>query len=264
MTRLEEALSVGQIATFNFITCDADSDPQTALDQYPDFDQIPVQKEGKVVGVLERGKLQQPTAAETMRPLVVDMLVAAEEPLSRFIPCLLEQPYYRLVLNGQELNGIVTRSDLLKLPVRLWAFARVTHLELILATVISAHCPHWFELLEKKEQKHIKSLYNRLQKKRIEPALLEVSGFEHKYKVVSTLMDPDGTFIDDMAAIKDLRDDLAHAKDFAADEEALQNFLGCLQTADYWISELSNRPWADVADEAASEKCIAKGEILNG
>lgn len=25
MTRLEEALSVGQIATFNFITCDADS-----------------------------------------------------------------------------------------------------------------------------------------------------------------------------------------------------------------------------------------------
>lgn len=39
MARLEQALSVGQIATFGFTTCDADDDPQEVLKQHPDFDQ---------------------------------------------------------------------------------------------------------------------------------------------------------------------------------------------------------------------------------
>ncbi|RIK15275.1 MAG: hypothetical protein DCC51_14900 [Anaerolineae bacterium] len=119
MARLEQALSVGQIATFGFTTCDADDDPQEVLKQYLDFDQIPVQKEGKVIGVLERGRGEGATTAEAMRPLGTDMLVAAEEPLLRFIPCLLEEPFYRLVLNGQKLNGIVTRSDIVELSSRL-------------------------------------------------------------------------------------------------------------------------------------------------
>ncbi len=74
MARLEQALSVGQIATFDITTCDAGADPQEVLEQYPNFDQIPVWKDGAVIGVLERGQGVGPTAAEAMRPLAVDML----------------------------------------------------------------------------------------------------------------------------------------------------------------------------------------------
>lgn len=244
MNRLEQALSVGQIATFHFIACDATDDPQDVLDRYPDFDQIPIQREGKVIGVLEREKGEGNTAAEAMRPLDVDMLVAAEEPIARFIPCLLEAPYYRLVLTGHELTGIVTRSDLLKLPVRLLAFARITHLELILANLITVNYSQdddWLALLEEKEQKSIKRHHERLSRGRIETTLLEVSRFDHKYEVVSNLPDIGGYFAADMAGIKALRDELAHAKDFVTDEEALGRFLKRLQLADRWIAELTKR-----------------------
>lgn len=171
------------------------------------------------------------------------MLVAAEEPLLRFIPCLLEEPFYRLVLNGQELNGIVTRSDLLKLPVRLLAFARVNYLEMILADLISAHYrgDSWLEHLDDSQREKINRYYNRLRKKRINLTKLEVSDFGHKYTVASYLPGFTDDFINDMKGLKDLRDVLAHPKDFIENEKALQDFWERLQKIDYWIGELSSR-----------------------
>jgi hypothetical protein len=64
------------------------------------------------------------------------LLVASDEPLKRFIPLLVESPY-RLVVRGTRIEGIVTNSDVHKLPVRLLAFALVTHLEMTMADVIA-------------------------------------------------------------------------------------------------------------------------------
>ncbi len=94
------------------------------------------------------------------------------------------------MLQGHKLNGIVTRSDLLKLPVRLLAFARVTHLELILANLISAHYPDdsWLPHLSKKQQKEIEHLHKHLSNDRIDPTRLEISGFEPNIRQFDVLL----------------------------------------------------------------------------
>ena len=63
------------------------------------------------------------------------MLVSAEEPLPKFLPTLVSSPY-RLVVRGVEIRGIVTLSDVAKLPVRLMAFTLAIHVEVVLADVI--------------------------------------------------------------------------------------------------------------------------------
>jgi hypothetical protein len=63
------------------------------------------------------------------RPIV---LVSAAKPLKGFIPLLTRTPY-RLVVRGSRIEGIVTRGDVHKLPVRLRVFALVTHLEMTMA-----------------------------------------------------------------------------------------------------------------------------------
>jgi predicted transcriptional regulator len=62
-----------------------------------------------------------------LRELRLGLLVASDEPLKRIIPLLVESPH-RLVVQGTRIEGIVTSSDVHKLPVRLLAFALVTHL----------------------------------------------------------------------------------------------------------------------------------------
>jgi len=63
------------------------------------------------------------------RPLDDSVLVAADNPLSQFIRTIHQQPY-RLVVDGTAIRGIVTWSDLLKLPVTVLAFSLVAQLEL--------------------------------------------------------------------------------------------------------------------------------------
>ena len=86
--------------------------------------------------VLERKTdLGHGTARNVMRGLDDSMLVSAEECLPKFLPFLQDCPY-RLVVKGTEIQGIVTLSDVAKLPVRLMAFTLVTHLEMLMARVI--------------------------------------------------------------------------------------------------------------------------------
>ena len=93
--------------------------------RFPTFDQIPVRDEREhVLGVLERsGDIIQASARERMRRIDDAILVSADMPLDLFVPKMEKPPFYRLVLDGVQIKGVVTRSDLLKLPVRLLVFA---------------------------------------------------------------------------------------------------------------------------------------------
>ena len=62
-----------------------------------------------------------------MRRLDDGLLVASDKPMKRFVPLLVESPH-RLVVRDTRIEGIVTSSDVHKLPLRLLAFALVTHL----------------------------------------------------------------------------------------------------------------------------------------
>ena len=118
MQDLESGLQVEHIATFDLTTCIPDDNPHEVLSRFPDFDHLPVRENGVIVGILSRhesgGFIQAATVRECLQPLSEQYLVSAEQPLLPFLDVLIAKPYFRLVLSGTRITGIVTRSDTLK------------------------------------------------------------------------------------------------------------------------------------------------------
>ena len=123
----EEGLQVQHIAEPELKTCYLEdsaagilSDPALSV-----YDQFPVRNDRGIVGVLQRCPNSIPVAEvrvdEVMLPLDSSMLVADSQPVASLLNVLMPARY-RLVVQGDDINGIVTSSDLLKLPVRLYAF----------------------------------------------------------------------------------------------------------------------------------------------
>ena len=139
ISALEKGLQVQHIATFPFEECKYGDDIEVVLatEHLLSFDQIPVRYSNSIVGIVEREKcLSQRGAVGTyMTRLDNSVLFAAETPLMDFIT---NEALYRLVLRGSKIEGIITRSDLIKLPVRLLAFSLVTHVEALLNRIIRA------------------------------------------------------------------------------------------------------------------------------
>jgi len=175
LSAYKQGFHVSHIATFSLQTCALDETVDQVYERHPDFDQVPVAQEGCIVGVLERADHQSAgRVSEQARPLDDSILVEAGEPLIDFIPLMAAPPYYRLVLQGARITGIVTRSDLLKLPVRLLGFALVTNLELVMKEVIEKHLPEeseWLRLLSDKRKAKVLEKQERYAPKRMEPPL---------------------------------------------------------------------------------------------
>lgn len=250
-TILERTLSgysqgfhVSHIATFELETCSPKEEAQNVFDRLPAFDQIPVQDGERIIGVLERGNVNPHShVIACMCTLDDSFLVSADETLSNFLPLLAKPPYYRLVLQGVRINGIVTRSDALKLPVRLYVFALVTHLELLMKEIIILKLPRdsdWMSLLSEGRQDKINTKKEEYAKEKLDPPLVELTDFCDKHTVLSRHLKLPKNFSNDLSKIeKAIRNPLAHAANFAPDDAKLQEFINMLGNTQYWTHELN-------------------------
>jgi hypothetical protein len=215
MQGLAGGLTVAHIATFDIQTC-ADVDhvarvfAESSLEIY---DQIPVQKAGRIVGVLER-RIGSPLGAarDHMHALEDTLLVSAEGPLMSFVRTADASPY-RLVVRETEISGIVTRSDLLKLPVRVLAFAMITHLESLMAEVILEACGSddelWMKYLNQTRREKIVEKQAKLQSRRMDPLLLlELMDFCDKRDIVKELRHFGADFERQLKGIEGVRNKL--------------------------------------------------------
>jgi len=244
MQGLATGLTVGHIATFDLHTC-ADSDD--AFRVFDDtnveiYDQIPVRKNGRIVGVLERRDGTRSGAArDHMRTLENTLLVSAEGPLMSFIRTADASPY-RLVVRETEVSGIVTRSDLLKLPVRVLAFAMITHLESLMADAIRRECgaddDQWMKYLNQTRREKLSKKHEKLSSGRIDLPLLELTDFCDKRDIVKILRHFGSDFEHQLKRIEGLRNKLTHAGEFAADDEAVRVFVEHLKNTESWIGKL--------------------------
>ena len=242
MSGLETGLRVAQIATFNLRSCSADEDAGDVLKDpaRSDFDQIPVRHKLRIVGVLERDKVFRGSVRESMRLLDDSLLVSSDEPLTRFVPLLKKHPY-RLVLVGTEIKGVVTRSDIAKAPVRLLAFTLVSQLEMMITELIRKRCPDnqtLYKYLE--DEKRQKKLENRLRRRRTENLVLPVIEFadlSDKRIVFAALCGLGPRAIEELKEIEELRNVVAHARDYARTAEALRKFIEQMSLARNWISK---------------------------
>jgi CBS domain-containing protein len=249
MKGLETGLKVGDIATYGFSCCDAEDDAVAVLGRSDvcRFDWIPVKDRERIVGVIQRSPDITPgTALARMRPLDDGMLVSSEESLKGFIPLLVVTPY-RLVLRGARIEGIVTRSDVHKLPVRLLAFAVVTHLEMTMADLILKRSDgdKWTKHLSKTRYSKVKEKIQQLRRQQYDPPLIEVTEFCDKRDVLirmGVLDTPSGR---DFKRIEQLRNSVAHAATYAQNEEHLAEFVKLLALAEEWIERLSQNGGRD-------------------
>lgn len=219
---VEASFHVRSIATFEagLMTAPADVIASSWLAQNGlDFDQFPVRECGVTVGVLTRpGPTGLELVREVMLPLRDGLIVAADLPVAELIP-LLGGERYKLVLSRGRIDGLVTRSDLLKLPVRMLIFGIASHLEMCLRAALRVHLPWpiWMEKLEQDRPnrgKAIRAKLEQLRRKRMEPDPLELTNFSDTIAVVALLPGVAGSFCDRANAVRELRNDAAHGKTY--------------------------------------------------
>jgi hypothetical protein len=250
MKGLEAGLKVGDIATYELQSCNTDDSVADVLShgQYAEFDRIPVSEEGRIVGLILRGQDQvDGPASDHMHRLDEGMLVSADEPLKGFIPLLLVSPF-RLVVRGARIAGIVTQSDVHKLPVRLLAFALVTHLEMTMADVIVHRwgVDGWTVFLTPGRKDNLWTKFAKLRNENFDPPLIEVSDFCDKREILAKnglLTVPSRRKAREcLEQIEELRNSVAHGATYAQNEVQLREFVHLLEEAEAWIGRLAASP----------------------
>ena len=239
---LAQAIHVKQIATYNLQTCAPDQSVKDVLEKYPEFDQIPIKENGTVIGVIERntqGAEEDP--AKCVRRLEDSILVSEELPLLEFLPLMASPPYYRLVLAGNRIDAVVTRSDLLKLPVRLLAFTKINQLETAMQELIELRYPderEWLKLLSEESSGSIRSRRKRAQDYRSDPPLVEFTTFKDKVTIVRWMFGEANPVREHLNQLVGLRNTIVHDGNYAETEELLSEFIARLQQVDRCITEL--------------------------
>jgi hypothetical protein len=245
---MQVSFHVRLIGTFepDVVCAPAEADAATWLaNSNSDFDQFPVKHGDATVGILLRqsghtGK----TIREAMQPLREGVIVSADMPIADLIPQLRES-HYRLILRGGCIDGLVTQSDLLKLPVRIVLFALITHLEQIMADLISVRWPDesWFGKLTEGRQTNIIKKETELRSRVMNLPKIELTEFCDKADLCKQIVDGSKSrFKEDLESLRVLRDQLVHAATFVDDSDVktgVAAFVDKFESAKRWIDKLT-------------------------
>lgn len=246
LTGLDEGLRVRHIAAFPLVTCRAADDPDEVLTrpEFHGFDQIPMTDGSRVVAILERANPLQ------LRRLDDSVLVSADDLLSHFIHTVHEQSY-RLVVDKTAIAGIVTWSDLLKLPVMVLAFSLVAELELAMNQRIKEQygdSEKWLEVIDDEEAiKKVAGRRRKLEKENLVLPTVELADLIAKARVFRQMLGTGRDFGTDLERIRGLRNDVAHVKEIVRSEADLKRFVIQLATAEIWLQILKGATPATAA-----------------
>jgi hypothetical protein len=251
MSGLERGLQVAHITTpaAQLVCCQHDEEIDAVLSRsdLSRFDQVPVQEQGVIIGLVR--KLTIPGGAKGrarayMQPMGESILVSADASLLEFI---LNDSLDRLVIHGTKIYGLVTRSDLLKLPVVLLGFALVTHVETVMLNMLRASGISeqvWLDYLNSGRKKDILKRYKELTEKRADPDLLELTYFSDKQTILERLAAeetyaprlPDKESIGQLEEIRQLRNMVAHTGGKVESANTIQELIDGLRLAQDWIT----------------------------
>jgi hypothetical protein len=251
LTAMEAGFHVRLIATFepDLVCAPAGAPASEWLARNdPNFDQFPVKESGAAIGVLLRDRVPNGQTGETVRdamePLRDGIIVSADTPISHLIP-MLSNSHYRLVLRGGRINGLVTQSDLLKLPVRMLLFGLITHLEMCLRTLVRRRAPDWLDRVRKERRRQICREHDTARAARLDPDALEFSNFGDLIDVLSTERDLCPQFTGEMNDLRKFRNAIAHAHTYIQSPADVNEFVSRFTNTQKWIgraSELARIP----------------------
>ena len=248
---MAKGFPVRLIGTFEGLVSCAIDEPVAAVVARPDaqaFDQLPVVADGRIVGLLRRrAYTADPPMPGTVRDVFdrIDetMLIAADAGILGFLLSAKTSPC-RLILDGERITGLVSKSDLQKLPVRSLLFHIVTHLELAMAAWIRRHFPDdavWLGVLTESRRAAVEERYRGLAEARLAIDRLTATMFADKRAVIlrtAALPMSRNRAKEEFEAIEALRDAVAHIGDYALSQEAADRTIDTVALTRFWIEAL--------------------------
>lgn len=191
---------------------------------------------------MERDGIQ---VREVIEPLQGSMLISAEAGILSFIESA-GRAQYRLVVRDSKVDGIVTLSDLQKLPVRPAIFLLITHLELLMLAWLREKSERTSEteVLDKLavgRKEKLEEEWGRLETNNLAIDRLSATQFcdkrellmKHNFPVPSK-----GVARKELNEIEDLRNSVAHAGDYALTRDNAITTVAIVSKTKRWISDL--------------------------
>jgi hypothetical protein len=195
------------------------------VDSHPDFadfDQVPLTdgQGQRIEAVFERG--------QGRLALREDMFIAADAPLLSFLESA-DQQRFRFLVMDSTVSGMVTISDIQKLPVYSVLFSLLIAVEMSLMEWIRKRCGKdqdaWLARLEDNQQRDIERHWKQAQEKNLNIDRLNCASFHHEIVAAEGF----GLFTghadqqERLENLKALRNMVYHAAEFAPNaEEALK------------------------------------------
>jgi hypothetical protein len=231
--RAQEGLTVRTIITprAEFRTCSPDEFLVELIEPGIEFDFLPVERsigerETIIVGLLatDIGEAVPGERAESrMIPLDERHVVDAGMSILDFLRTADDLPC-RLVVDGGRVIGLVSLSDIQRLPVRAALFGIITGLEMVMTEVISRRCPElsWIQRLPGKRRRAIEKRIRDAHEGDTYVDALLLADLQDKIAVLvdsHTGDKPARAIGEKLERVRQLRNDLAHAKDYASRRE---------------------------------------------
>ena len=189
-----------------------------------DYDHVPVtlgEHDDEVVGVLRTKPCRTGHVRDELEPLSEPLLIGGDASILDFVRQAHKQPC-RLVLAGNRISGLVTLSDLQKLAARAALFGLMTDLELLLQETIkrSFDPSQWKQILTDRRRGNLRRKIGEAERGRvfIDDEILYTELCD-KLDIVRELPNL-RLSLRQKKRLVNLRDQLAHANNFAASEKA--------------------------------------------
>ena len=242
---LHRGLTVGLISTprDDLKTCSLDdSVADVVMHATENYDYLPVTAEegGRIVGLFHAVDFTDKSrpagrVREHCHPQLKEHLIGADASILDFVteadcrPC-------RLVVSGTGIVGLVTLSDLQKLPVRAALFALVAGLEISMSEAIERSFPapeDWRRFLSQSRQEKIEEEISQSRDRNGFVNELLFTKFCDKRDILTRLpclSRRKKSLRDRLKKIEKLRDRLVHANDYAATPEEARNVCGVVRS----------------------------------
>jgi CBS domain-containing protein len=224
---------------------------EAGFDYFPVIDARESGRE-RIVGLIDlvpyvRGKKIEGIVQNQMERLSEDNMIGADAGILTFVKTA-DRNGCRLVMSGAEISGLVTLSDMQQLPVRAALFALITHLEMTMTEAIRREfdgSDQWKTRLSEERLAGILSKRDKAMAADTEVDELLFTQFDDKITIIrksSRFAGSKSAFEREMKEARDLRDNLAHANEYAATREAAARVCDTVRTIEHWIAQLSNWP----------------------
>jgi len=181
-----------------------------------------------------------------MQPLSEENLIGANASILSFVRDA-DLHRCRLVISDCEINGLVSLSDLQRLPVRAALFTMVTHLEILMSHLIRLEYPNSREWLKQLSPDRQKGIHDEIDASRRDDSFIDdllFTQFSDKVTIIkkSALISSNkNQFKKELGRVRNLRNHLAHANDYAASRDAARSVCETVRIVDKWIEEFARR-----------------------